>query len=207
MVHESWKQLFDSYDFDLDALYSEGVPVYPARANLFRAFEMSVYDIRLVILGQDPYHGPGQAHGLSFSVALGVAKPPSLLNICKELKAEFPERDYKFPSGCLEPWTKQGIFLLNAALTVRESSANSHAAIWSEFTDDVIRFISAKNPKAVFLLLGSFAKSKAEFIEKKSQIITGVHPSPLSASKGFFGSGIFKKVEELTGPICWETQS
>lgn len=205
MVHESWKQLFDSYEFDLDALYNEPVPVYPPRDCLFRVFEMPVNEIRLVILGQDPYHGHGQAHGLSFSVLPGVAKPPSLLNICKELKAEFPERDYKFPSGCLEPWTKQGIFLLNTALTVRESSPNSHAAHWSEFTNDVIRFISDRNPKAVFLLLGSFAKSKAEFIENKKLMVTGVHPSPLSASKGFFGSGIFKKVEGLTGCICWDT--
>ncbi len=203
--HESWKPLFDAYDFDLDELYSEKTPTYPAKENVFRAFTMPLSDIKLVLLGQDPYHGPGQAHGLSFSVLKGVAKPPSLVNIFKELKTEFPERNYQFPSGDLTPWTKQGIFLLNAALTVKEGKPNSHAEIWSEFTDDVIKFIADSNPKAVFLLLGAFAKSKAEFIENKKNIVTGVHPSPLAASKGFFGSGIFQKVEKLIGEIYWET--
>lgn len=196
--HQSWNPLFTTYDFDLS-----GLEAYPPLNQVFRAFEMPVSSIRLVILGQDPYHGPGQAHGLSFSVPPGVPKPPSLQNIFKELVQEFPERNYKFPSGDLSTWTEQGILLLNAALTVAPGLPNSHAEMWTEFTDDVIRFI-ATHTNAVFLLLGSFAKSKAKFIQK-ARVVTGVHPSPLSAHKGFFGSNIFKLVEALIGPINWDT--
>jgi uracil-DNA glycosylase len=200
MHHPSWDPLFASYDFNL-----EGLQAYPPPDQVFRAFTMPLDRIRLVILGQDPYHGPGQAHGLSFSVPAGVTKPPSLQNIFKELAAEFPERNYKFQSGDLSPWAEQGIFLLNAALTVNPGQPNSHADMWSEFTDDVIKFISNRVPGAVFLLLGAFAKSKQKFIKDQSRVITGVHPSPLAAHKGFFGSNIFKQVEALTGPLDWSS--
>lgn len=207
-IHPSWQPLFDQFDFDLEALYDSPIPVYPPKECIFKAFTIDVKDIRVVLLGQDPYHGKGQAHGLSFSVPTGVPKPPSLLNICKELQNEFPERGYKFPSGNLERWlTEEYIFLCNASLSVLEGKANSHSDIWGSFTDDVIQFIVKNNSTCIFLLLGSFAKSKAIFIPDPNRIVTGVHPSPLSAHKGFFGSGIFMKVEKQLGsPIHWDTK-
>lgn len=200
-IHESWGPLFDQYDFDLDGLYD--VEVYPPRENVFRVFSMPVEEIRVVLLGQDPYHGPGQAHGLSFSVADGVAVPPSLRNIFKELCAEFPERGYKFSGGNLEAWfSREKIFLVNAALTVLPGKPGSHLKVWEEFTDDVIRFIAERNQRCVFLLLGNFAKAKAALIPQKQKIVLGIHPSPLA--QGFLGSGVFRKVEAaLGGPICW----
>ena len=151
--------------------------------------------------------GPGQAHGLSFSVADGVAVPPSLRNIFKELVAEFPERRYAFKGGNLETWfVREKIFLFNAALTVLPGQAGSHMKVWEEFTNDVIRFIDTHNPRCVFLLLGNFAKGKAEFVTNKKNIVMGVHPSPLA--QGFLGSGVFKKVEAVLGqPIDWRTDS
>ncbi len=207
LVHKSWLPLFDQYNIDLDSIYDSEQPVYPPKELVFKAFEMPVEEIEVLLLGQDPYHGKGQAHGLSFSVPNGVLKPPSLQNICKELQNEFPERNYKFPSGNLLPWAKrEKIFLLNASLTVLEGKPNSHSEYWTEFTDEIIKYISEQNPKCIFLLLGAFAKSKSEFIKDKKRIITGVHPSPLAAHKGFFGSGIFQKVEKLLGrEINWET--
>ena len=163
--------------------------------------------INLVFLGQDPYHGPGQAHGLSFSVPTNIPHPPSLKNIFKELKLEFPERNYNFTTGNLERWqNEEGIFLLNTSLTVEEHKPNSHQSMWKEFTDDVIKYISTNNAKCVFLLLGNYAKEKSSLIKDKSQIIQGVHPSPLSASRGFFSSKIFQQVEEkLNRQINWST--
>lgn len=200
-IHESWKPLFDQYDIQLDSIYSE--TVYPPREQLFRVFSMPVKEIRVVLLGQDPYHGPGQAHGLSFSVPDGVGVPPSLRNIFKELVAEFPERGYSFSGGNLETWfSREKIFLLNAALTVLPGKAGSHLSVWEEFTNEVIRFIDARNQNCVFLLLGNFAKAKAEFITRKEKIVMGIHPSPLA--QGFLGSGVFKKVETALGqPIDW----
>jgi uracil-DNA glycosylase len=205
-IHKSWKGLFDQYDIQLDELFC-GVTVYPAKENVFRVFSMPVEDIRVVLLGQDPYHGPGQAHGLSFSVPDGVAVPPSLRNVFKELVAEFPERGYTFSGGNLEAWfSREKIFLLNAALTVLPGQAGSHMKIWEEFTNDVIRWIDARNSHCVFLLLGNFAKGKAEFITNKNRVVTGVHPSPLA--QGFLGSGVFKKVESALGqPIDWHLES
>ena len=124
-VHISWKPLFDQYDFDLDDIYD--CEVYPPKEQVFRVFQLPVDQIRVVLLGQDPYHGPGQAHGLSFSVPTGVAIPPSLLNIYKELQRSFPARNYKFQSGNLEEWlTREKIFLCNASLTVEKGKAGSH---------------------------------------------------------------------------------
>ena len=196
--HQSWKPLFDTLNIDIDILYSGSEVVYPKKEQLFRAFEMNVEDIKIVILGQDPYHSPEQAHGLSFSVPEGIKIPPSLRNMYKELQEEFPERDYKFNSGNLEKWFyREKIFLLNSSLSVIKRKPGSHLKIWQQFTDNVIQFISQHNKTCVFLLLGNFAKAKERLISDKERVIKGVHPSPLSAHNGFFGSMIFRKVEEL----------
>lgn len=206
IIHSSWTPLFAQYEFDLD--FGGSVPVYPPHHQIFRAFSMPIDSIQVVLLGQDPYHGPGQAHGLSFSVPPGIAKPPSLYNILKELANEFPERNYNFgPSGCLESWAARGIFLLNSALTVEAGRAGSHLDIWEAFTDEVIEFIAKNNERCIFLLLGNYAKQKAALpalADKKERIVFGVHPSPLSAHKGFFGSDIFREVERRLGsPVDW----
>jgi uracil-DNA glycosylase len=205
-IHNAWQPLFDQYEIDLDSIYNDSVlPVYPLRHDVFRVFSMDPSEIRLVLLGQDPYHGPGQAHGLAFSVAPGVPVPPSLQNIFKELQLEFPERNYKFPHGNLQRWhEEEKIFLLNTALTVLQGQPNSHSDLWTSFTDDVIRTIVSANINVVWLLLGNYAKSKASLISDSKRIITGVHPSPLSAHRGFFNSGIFRTVEERLGSqIDW----
>ena len=206
-MHISWKPLFEQYNFDdIDQIYNEQNDVYPKKEHLFRVFEMDVRGIKVLLLGQDPYHGPGQAHGLSFSVPNGEKIPPSLRNIFKELQFEFPERNYKFNSGNLEPWFyREKIFLLNAALCVIKGKPGSMMAVWEDFTNDVIKFVSEQNDKCIFLLLGNFAKAKETFIQNKERILIGIHPSPLSASKGFFGSNIFKHVENKLGQqINWE---
>jgi len=204
MIHSSWNKLFDEYNIDLEEHYKCKKPVYPPKNCVFRAFEMPLSNVKVVLLGQDPYHGPGQAHGLSFSVPDGIVIPPSLRNIQKELQIEFPERGYKYgKSGNLEKWVQQGIFLLNAALTVEEGRPNSHSEVWAEFTDDVIKYIAA-NTNCIFILLGNYAKTKDKFIKNKDRIIYGVHPSPLSAHRGFFNSGLFKEVElKLGQEIDW----
>jgi uracil-DNA glycosylase len=204
-IHKSWKKLFDKYNFNLDILYNSGDIVYPSKELIFRVFEMNVKKVKVVLLGQDPYHNPNQANGLSFSVPDNIKIPPSLQNIYKELCIEFPERSYKFNSGNLERWfIEEKIFLLNSSLTVVKNKPNSHINIWREFTDDVISYISKKNKNCIFILLGNFAKSKEKFIENKENIITGVHPSPFSANNGFFYSNIFTKVEEKLGrEINW----
>lgn len=188
--HKSWKPLFDQYSFNIDQLY-EKEEVYPSKNNLFRVFEMDVKEIKIVLLGQDPYHGPGQANGLSFSVSDGITIPPSLRNIYKELQNEFPERNYKFNSGNLENWFyREKIFLLNSSLSVIKNKPGSMMKIWENFTNDVIQYISEQNHNCIFLLLGNFAKSKEIFIINKDKIIKGVHPSPMAAYHGFFGSKI-----------------
>ena len=206
--HESWEPLFNQFEFnDIDTLYEDKEPVYPKKEDLFKVFQLPVTDIKVVLLGQDPYHGPGQAHGLSFSVPNGVTIPPSLRNIYKELQDEFPERGYKFTSGNLERWLyEEKIFLLNASLSVIKGKPGSQMDIWEEFTNSTIQFISEQNDKCVFLLLGNFAKAKKVFIKSKAKIVEGVHPSPMAAQYGFFGSNIFKKVEQALGqPINWQT--
>jgi uracil-DNA glycosylase len=196
--HESWKPLFDKLDVNIDHLYSSTDIIYPQKNDVFRVFEMDVQNVKVLLLGQDPYHGPDQAHGLSFSVPNGTKIPPSLRNIYKELLIEFPERNYNFSSGNLEQWFyREKIFLLNASLTVIKGTPGSHMKIWETFTNNVIQFISEENSKCIFLLLGNFAKAKESYISNKERIIKGVHPSPLSARNGFFHSGIFIKVEEL----------
>ena len=199
--NESWKPFFDKFESipNINTLYSsEEKQAYPEKENVYKVFEMDVREIKVVLLGQDPYHGQGQAHGLSFSVPTGVKIPPSLRNVYKELQNEFPERNYNFVSGNLEQWFyREKIFLLNASLTVVKGTPGSHMKLWETFTNNVIEFISAQNPTCVFLLLGNFAKAKETYILNKERIIKGVHPSPLSAHNGFFHSNIFINVETL----------
>lgn len=194
-VHESWKPIFDQYEIDIDQIYINN-EVYPIKEYIFRVFEMDVKDIQIVLLGQDPYHGENQAHGLSFSVPTNIKIPPSLRNIFKELNLEFPERNYIFKTGNLEKWFyREKIFLLNSSLSVIKGKPSSQMNLWEEFTNDIIQFISENNDKCIFLLLGNFAKAKSKFIKNKSLIINGIHPSPLA--RGFIGSNIFKEVEKL----------
>jgi uracil-DNA glycosylase len=197
-IHDSWLPIFSKYSFSiLDTIY-ENNEVYPSRELVFRVFEMDVKEIRICLVGQDCYHGPNQAHGLSFSVPTNQKIPPSLRNIFKELKLEFPDRNYNFTSGSLEQWFyREKIFLLNSSLTVEKGKAGSHMNIWTKFTDDIIKFISENNPNCVFLLLGNYAKLKTPLIKNKDKIVSEVHPSPLA--KGFIGSNVFQRVEKVLG--------
>ena len=200
-MHSSWTLLFEKYNFDLSILYNNK-EVYPLQELVFRVFEIDVKDIKIVLLGQDPYHGPHQANGLSFSVSNDVKIPPSLKNIFKELKIEFPDRNYNFLNGNLEKWfNDEKIFLLNSSLTVEKGKPSSHIKYWEIFTNDVIKYISLNNDQCIFLLLGNYAKSKSVFIENKNNIITAPHPSPLA--RGFIGSNVFKQIEEKIGIIDW----
>jgi len=176
-----------------------GQVVYPKNSDIFNAFNTTNFDnVKVVILGQDPYHGANQAHGLSFSVQKGIATPRSLINIYKELKTDIP--GFQIPAhGNLEEWAQQGVLLLNATLTVRAGNAGSHQKKgWEEFTDEVIKTISDKKEGIVFILWGAFAQSKAALIdEKKHFIIKSAHPSPFSAERGFFGSKPFSKTNAI----------
>lgn len=172
--------------------------VYPNMHDIFNALHLTSFEnTKVVILGQDPYHQKGQAHGLSFSVNKGIKIPPSLLNIYKELQTDLGL--YIPNNGFLEKWAKQGVLLLNTTLTVVESNANSHQNIgWSIFTDKVISSLNEKNSPVVFILWGNNAISKEKLItNKKHLVLKSVHPSPLSASRGFFGSKPFSKTNEF----------
>ena len=171
-----------------------GKTIYPPGPLIFNAFACTpIKEQRVVILGQDPYHGPGQAHGLSFSVPRGIAPPPSLVNIFKEIRDDLGIAPPVH--GNLEHWAKQGVLLLNASLTVEAHQANSHAKIgWHHFTDAVIHKVSDECEAVVFMLWGRFAQGKAELIDqKKHLILKAAHPSPLSAHNGFFGCRHFSK--------------
>ena len=183
--------------------------VYPRAKEIFRAFELCPFDnVRVVILGQDPYHGAGQAHGLCFSVPEGVAMPPSLVNIFKEIKGDIGR---PFPShGDLTRWAKQGVLLVNATLTVTAHQPASHQKRgWEEFTDGVIRKISEMKEHVVFMLWGSYAGRKQGLIDaRRHLILTSAHPSPLSADRGFFNNKHFSKanaylVSHGLEPIAW----
>lgn len=209
-IHPEWKNFFILHHAKLletiGSIDWVGTAVFPPKPSIFKVFQMDPKEIKLVLLGQDPYHGLDQAMGLSFSVGLKVTIPPSLYNIFKELKLEFPERNYNFTHGDLSRWADQEkIFLLNSALTVECANAGSHLNLWEWFTDEVIKYISEINSTCVFLLLGAYAKAKTKFIDGyKSRCVCGSHPSPLSANRGgFFNTGIFKAVEEKVGPINW----
>lgn len=206
-IHESWNDFFKEQQTELNKIFSSidfTKKIYPPKNKIFRVFKMPVSYIKVVFLGQDPYHGYGQANGLAFSVVKSCKIPPSLSNIYKELQNEFPDRNYDFKHGDISRWfTSEGIFLVNTALTVEESKANSHKDYWLKFTNNMISYINKNNSDCVFLLLGNSAKNKTTFIENNERIITGVHPSPLSANKGFFGSNIFVNLENLVGEIDW----
>ena len=187
--------------------------IYPDAYDIYNALHYTDYkDVKAVILGQDPYHGPNQAHGLSFSVKEGVRIPPSLLNMYKELKNDLG--CYIPNNGYLEKWARQGILLLNTSLTVRQGEANSHRKVgWEKFTDRIIELLNEREDPIVFILWGNNAKSKEILItNKKHFIIKSVHPSPLSASRGFFGSKPFSKTNKFLNsigkePIDWQIEN
>lgn len=201
-IQNGWKTFFDEQKSQeyykklavfVDNEYSQAT-VFPPKENIFKAFELTdINDIKLVIIGQDPYHEKGQAMGLAFSVPKGVRMPPSLCNIYKEIEMEY---NYKMPlSGDLTSWANEGIFLLNNVLTVREHEANSHKGYgWEIFTDNVIKYIDKQDRPICYMLWGNFARSKKSIISNpKALILESAHPSPLSASRGFFGCNHFKK--------------
>lgn len=187
--------------------------IYPDKYDIFNALHFTPYkNIKVVILGQDPYHGPGQAHGLSFSVNPGIKTPPSLLNIYKELNSDLG--CYIPNNGYLKKWADQGVLLLNTSLTVRSGEANSHKSIgWEIFTDKIISLVNEKEDPVVFLLWGNNAIKKKDLItNKRHLILTSVHPSPLSASRGFFGSKPFSKINNFLisvnkNPIDWQIEN
>lgn len=191
-----------------------GKKIFPSGSLIFNAFELTPFeDIKVVIIGQDPYHGLGQAHGLSFSVPYGIKLPPSLLNIYKEL-----QNDVGIPinvqNGNLTKWAQQGVLLLNAALTVREGEPFSHAKYgWAEFTNAVIKKISDQKENVIFLLWGKFAQEKENLIDtEKHYLLKAAHPSPFSADKGFFGCRHFSKTNEMLikmgkSPIDWKIEN
>ncbi|MGN6291969.1 MAG: uracil-DNA glycosylase [Chitinophagaceae bacterium] len=218
-IEESWKEVlkdefakpyFQNIALHLKTERQQGKTIYPPGSLIFNAFNTTPVDqVKVVILGQDPYHGPNQAHGLCFSVQAGVPPPPSLVNIFKELHEDLGIR---IPNhGNLTQWAKQGVFLLNASLTVRAGEPMSHAKIgWATFTDTVIRKISEERPHVVFLLWGKFAQEKKVLIDEgKHCILKAAHPSPLSAHAGFFGCKHFSKanaylISKGIDPVDWQ---
>ena len=216
-IHPSWKTVLEEefskpyFEELVDFVKQEyaNTTVYPEGKNIFRAFERCPYDqVKVVILGQDPYHGPGQANGLCFSVSEGVRNPPSLQNIFKEmaddLHVPIPE------SGNLDRWADQGVLLLNATLTVRARQAGSHQKKgWETFTDAVVKKLSDDKEQLVFLLWGRYAQNKGSMIDReKHHVLTAAHPSPFSAHSGFFGSKPFSQTNQYLQqvgrePIHW----
>ena len=218
-IEESWKNILKE-EFTKDYFLQTvtfvkteklaGKIIYPPGNLMFNAFEKTTFNnVKVVLLGQDPYHNKGQAHGLSFSVPDGISKPPSLINIFKEL-----QKDLGIPPplyGNLEKWAEQGVLLLNASLTVRQNEPGSHSKIgWLQFTDSIIKKISDEKEGVVFLLWGKFAQDKQPLIdETKHHVLKAAHPSPFSADKGFFGCKHFSKTNELLmkeglQPIDWK---
>ncbi len=217
-INDSWKEVLKS-EFNkpyflqiVNFLRMEklaGKTIYPPGQLMFNAFNTTPFDqVKVVLLGQDPYHGPGQAHGLCFSVQIGIAPPPSLINVFKELNSDIgmPVPNH----GNLTKWAEQGVLLLNASLTVRANEPMSHAKIgWAEFTDTVIKKISDQRKHVVFILWGKFAQEKQVLIdETKHHVLKAAHPSPFSATNGFFGCRHFSKTNEYLAkngidPIDW----
>ncbi len=217
-IAESWRPVlaaeFEKSYFQKLTTWVRGeyatTTVYPLGSQIFHAFDACPFDeVKVVILGQDPYHGKNQAHGLAFSVSEGVRTPPSLQNIFKELQDDIPGTP-PAPNGNLDRWAQQGVLLLNATLTVRAATPGSHQKKgWEEFTDAVIRKVSEGRPHVVFILWGAYAQKKEELIDtSKHLVIKAAHPSPYSADRGFFGSKPFSKTNawlEQHGeqPIVW----
>jgi uracil-DNA glycosylase len=209
LADEFEKPYFNELTTFVKEEYAEST-VYPNPKNIFQAFELTPFEsVKVVILGQDPYHGPHQAHGLSFSVTDGVRNPPSLQNIFKEIESDIGEKPEK-ESGDLSRWATQGVLLLNATLTVRAGAAGSHQGHgWEEFTDAVIRKLSEEREHLVFILWGNYARTKGAHIDRsKHCVIESPHPSPFSAHNGFFGSKPFSKTNEYLEsygqtPIDW----
>ena len=203
-MHKSWEEIFKDYP-KIDELNNLieiinkkrlTTTIYPPKEQVFRVFDLALEDIKVVILGQDPYHNPNQACGLSFSVNDDVPLPKSLINIYKELHDDLGIKPAK--TGNLESWFKQGVFLLNAVLTVEKNSPASHSKMgWENFTDYIIENISEKNENIVFVLWGSYARSKNKLIDSsKHKIIESAHPSPLSAYRGLFGSKVCSQIND-----------
>jgi uracil-DNA glycosylase len=198
---------------DFVAAERETEKIYPPDADVFAALDLTPYDqVKVVILGQDPYHGAGQAHGLSFSVRPGVQPPPSLVNMFKELRDDLGIPVTK--QGFLEPWARQGVLLLNAVLTVRESQPNSHKGKgWERLTDAIIEALNRRQEPVIFVLWGAYAQKKAALIDQsRHAVISSAHPSPLSARSGFFGSKPFSKINTILEgwgktPIDWRLSS
>ncbi len=216
-IEESWQNLLQDefekpYFKNLAAFVKDeyaSQKVYPPGNQIFNAFWMCPFEhVKVVILGQDPYHGPDQANGLAFSVSDKVRTPPSLVNIFKEIKADLGQ-DLP-PTGNLERWAKQGVLLLNATLTVRAGAAGSHQKKgWEEFTDAVIKEVNERKKNVVFMLWGAYAQKKGAFIDpQKHLVLQAAHPSPFAADRGFFGSRHFSKANEYLKsvgkePIEW----
>ena len=209
LAGEFGKPYFESLVRFLHQEKAQGRRIFPPGSQIFQAFDLTPLDqVKVVILGQDPYHGPGQAHGLSFSVPEGVPAPPSLKNIFKEIESDLGVRMSGYPN--LEKWARQGVLLLNAVLTVRCGEAASHSRIgWEEFTDAVIRCISDNTDGVVFMLWGNFARSKRDLIDRsRHHVLEAAHPSPL-ARGAFFGSRHFSQANHLLAsqgktPIDWQ---
>lgn len=194
LKNEFQKTYFQKIEEFIENEKLKGKTIFPKEKDVFKVFNLVNFeDVKVVILGQDPYHGKNQAHGLSFSVPVGKKIPPSLKNIYKELNTDL---GLKIPNnGFLENWANQGVFLMNAIMTVNASEAASHKkANWETFTDNIIKSLSKKRENLVFMLWGNFAKRKAELIdEKKHLVLSSAHPSPFSAYNGFFGNKHFSK--------------
>ena len=209
LADEFGKPYFESLVRFLHKEKSEGKKVFPPGSQIFRAFDLTPVDkVKVVILGQDPYHGPGQAHGLSFSVPEGVPAPPSLKNIFKEIETDMGVRMSGYPN--LENWARQGVLLLNAVLTVRSGEAASHSKIgWEQFTDAVIRYVSNNCEGVVFMLWGNFARGKRELIDASRHcVLEAAHPSPL-ARGAFFGCRHFSRANAWLAangkaPVNWQ---
>lgn len=209
LEEEFKKEYFYNLLCNVNKIYSQKT-VFPKKEEVFNAFRYTPYkNLKVVILGQDPYHGVGEAEGLSFSVPLGIRKPPSLVNIFKELNDDIGVSISE--SGSLHSWAREGVLLLNAVLTViKDSPASMRNIGWETFTDNVIKIINEKEEPVVFILWGNFARSKKKFITNpKHLIIESAHPSPLSAYNGFFGSKPFSKTNDFLiknniKPINWE---
>ncbi|MBQ7409012.1 MAG: uracil-DNA glycosylase [Alphaproteobacteria bacterium] len=217
-IEQSWKDVL-SGEFEKEyfrkltdfvrAEYKSGKTIYPKPQNIFNAFNLCpLSDVKVVIIGQDPYHEPGQAHGLCFSVENGIDLPPSLVNIYKEIESDIGHKSRT--NGDLSDWARQGVLLLNSTLTVQAHLAASHSGKgWETFTDAVIRAVSENRKNVVYLLWGSFAQKKADCVNaEQNLILKSAHPSPLSAYRGFFGNHHFSKTNEYLiahgkTPIDW----